>query len=1033
MPNWDRFRAAVLESTSQQRLLSACERVWEWLDLADDARAAAVDAATTSEADARWIALALPFVRLRLLRAAGRAGDEDCAAWLLALDERVRRGHADAEEARLARRYAATFAIARHVAARYPEAAKPVPPPDPRLEQIAATVPQLSAAMYACGAGSVTPERLAALRQAMTAFEAIAVEWPQPRPTDHAWWLGQAEVTAGRGALELGDLDAARAAFERAVDHFSSAGEALLAREARERLVALEQGRAADFDSAARRELQVLLERHGVPQRAAALANLAREMHHAGDVFEAARLAEELARLLVAAGYADPEAVAAADPDAAIDAALDGWIERSSRDAAGETFFAHLLELIGQYAVVLGMRVSRRLNADPAGAARAEAMLRALSRLPARLFERSQAANADVERALAEWYPLPVPPTVDTNAAAGQAQQDLRWQAAFDDALYQLRLECNAAASEALLERIQALLEMAQARGSRVAVVRAQLERAYVLLALGRAAQVLPQARAARETLLGDRPAALDAFASAAERELYLTTVLYEARALATLKDRRALLDLCAPVVADIEAQRARVSSPYAQGAFLATRAELYEMCAAAAYKLGEADRLLATTELLKARATLALRGAPGLADTDPEVAALAARCRAADAALAAADPAAAATRALREERRWLHDARAIAAARSRAATDPQALAAPSVAALQATLDAGEAVLSWFWLGREVLIAQLFSRERAQALHVELGTEGRALLDRYLGCVVALASEQDPLDPLIDELERLLPPLAAYLLPPPVQDFLAGCTRLAVSAHRDLHLVPMHALPWRGGRLIEAMAVRYVPNVTSLLRPWHGVRDGPVLAVGVDEFDDPALAPLPNTRAEATEVAAVHGERGRTLLGPTRAEFLAQPLAACRCVHLATHGSSVLAGDALDDPLACGIALRDGMLDGLALASLDLPAELVVLAACYSGQRALGGRGLAQLPGDDLFGLQGVLFAAGVNALLGALWPVDDESARAILVDFHRAYAAGAAPDLALQRALMTHLRSPHRRQTLYDWAPYFVSVLGRA
>jgi CHAT domain-containing protein len=161
--------------------------------------------------------------------------------------------------------------------------------------------------------------------------------------------------------------------------------------------------------------------------------------------------------------------------------------------------------------------------------------------------------------------------------------------------------------------------------------------------------------------------------------------------------------------------------------------------------------------------------------------------------------------------------------------------------------------------------------------------------------------------------------------------------------------------------------------------------------------------------------------------------LLAAPLAEYRCLHLATHGSSVLAGDARDDPLACGIALRDGMLDGLALASLDLHAELVVLAACHSGQRALGGRGLAQLPGDDLFGLQGVLFGAGVNALLGALWPVDDDSARAILVDFHRAYAGGAAPELALQRALKAHLAAPERRHTLYDWAPFFLSVLGGA
>lgn len=786
----------------------------------------------------------------------------------------------------------------------------------------------------------------------------------------------------------------------------------------------------------------MLLERHGHAERAAALANLARETQRAGDVFEAARLAEELAQVLVAAGYPDPEMVPAADAEAAVDVALDAWIERSradAADAADADFFALLFQRIEQYAVVLGLRVSGRLATDAAGSARAEALMRALARLPVQLFEQSQAASAAVERALAAWYPQATPAAAGEGGPAfAQAQADLQWQAAFDDALYRLRLDCNAGAEDEQLARAQALLAQAQARGGRSAIVRAQLECAYVLLALGRAAEGLPVVQAARQALLDGRPAALDAFAISAERELYLTAVLYEGRARAALKQRRELLDLCAPVVADIEAQRARVNSPYAQSAFLATRAELYEMCAAAAYKLGDADRLLATTELLKARATLALRGES--VDT-PELAALTVRCRAADAALARADPAAPATRALREERRWLHDARAIAAAQARAATDPQALTAPTVAQVQAALAAGEALLSWFWLGREVLIVQLFAHGRTQALHVELGAEGRALLDRYLACVQALAGPQPALDELIAELERALPGLAPYLLPPPVQDFLAGCTRLIVSAHRDLHLVPLHALPWRGGRLVEAMAVRYVPNVTSLLRPWRGQRSGmqsglqsrPVLAVGVGRFDDPALAPLPNARAEAQQVAAAHGAQGRTLLDPTRAELLAAPLADYRCLHLATHGSSVLAGDARDDPLSCGIALRDGTLDGLALGTLDLRAELVVLAACHSGQRALGGRGLAQLPGDDLFGLQGVLFSAGANALLGALWPVDDDSARAILVDFHRAYAGGAPPDLALQRALVAHLAVPERRHTLYDWAPFFLSVLGSA
>src|SRR5205085_5180639 len=108
-----------------------------------------------------------------------------------------------------------------------------------------------------------------------------------------------------------------------------------------------------------------------------------------------------------------------------------------------------------------------------------------------------------------------------------------------------------------------------------------------------------------------------------------------------------------------------------------------------------------------------------------------------------------------------------------------------------------------------------------------------------------------------------------------------------------------------------------------------------------------------------------------------------------------------------------------------------LRAELVVLAACHSGQRSIAGRGMSRLPGDDIFGLQGVFFETGVGAMLGALWVVDDAIARAILTDFHRAYAGGAAPDQALQSAITAHRRDRQRPQDVFYWASFFVSALG--
>ena len=204
------------------------------------------------------------------------------------------------------------------------------------------------------------------------------------------------------------------------------------------------------------------------------------------------------------------------------------------------------------------------------------------------------------------------------------------------------------------------------------------------------------------------------------------------------------------------------------------------------------------------------------------------------------------------------------------------------------------------------------------------------------------------------------------------------------------------------------------------------------IAVSVTAHRGVAWRPLEHALAEAHDVAKAHGAAGRVVPDATRAEFGALPLSACRCLHLATHGSSVLSGSAVDDPLDTGLALADGLLDGWQIGALDLRAELVVAAACHSGQRAVAGRGLARLPGDDLFGLSASFFEAGALSVLGALWPVDDESARGILVDVHREYAEGASPDVALRNALAAHLANPSRRHTLYDWAPFFITSLGR-
>jgi CHAT domain-containing protein len=101
-----------------------------------------------------------------------------------------------------------------------------------------------------------------------------------------------------------------------------------------------------------------------------------------------------------------------------------------------------------------------------------------------------------------------------------------------------------------------------------------------------------------------------------------------------------------------------------------------------------------------------------------------------------------------------------------------------------------------------------------------------------------------------------------------------------------------------------------------------------------------------------------------------------------------------------------------------------------MLSACNSGQRAVAGREMDELPGDDVFGLQSSFAMAGARAVLGCLWPVNDKVAEEIMTEFHQSHAKHTPPDVALQRSVAGYLLRTNERHC-YLWAPFFLSVLG--
>ena len=558
MPDWKRYHVAIVAGTPLAEIANACELAWEWLDLTREERSARIRESIGNEASARWMLQALNFVRQRVMREFGIAPDD--GARFGALFGAVRAGDGSPDQIAVVRRYDTAREIGDAVAAFFPAANAPSLA-DPDAQALATRVTELTAAIQACDVGRVTPVSMTALRTAIDVFDAAGRDLNGPVLREYAWWLSRAWWAAGRSALELGRNDEGREAFERAASSAERAGDAKCVEECRERLRDLAQHRMADFDSAAERELQALLIVKHPLGRAQALLRLAAETGAAGDKFEAERLAAEAAQALEESGYPDPEND--------VDAAIDQWIATASTSCSSTALVAQLCEVAQHWAGILRARFNDRVKTDAPAAARAEASLRAVGARANDFYEQAGHAEQSAAERFALWCPEAKP--LEARHSVDESKLNTAQQLALLDALHEVRLACNAAPSEALLERVTDLIEQAEALGSRFHIAFAQLEYAYVLIALGRFAEVSTRTMAATRALLGDNnEARLSSFATGYERDLYLMSIQYQAQALVGQRQFEALLTLCEPVIRDIEAERARVNSPYQQSTFLA-------------------------------------------------------------------------------------------------------------------------------------------------------------------------------------------------------------------------------------------------------------------------------------------------------------------------------------------------------------------------------------------------------------------------------------------------------------------------------
>ncbi|MEZ4453076.1 MAG: CHAT domain-containing protein [Nannocystaceae bacterium] len=265
--------------------------------------------------------------------------------------------------------------------------------------------------------------------------------------------------------------------------------------------------------------------------------------------------------------------------------------------------------------------------------------------------------------------------------------------------------------------------------------------------------------------------------------------------------------------------------------------------------------------------------------------------------------------------------------------------------------------------------------------------------------------------------------LHAALLAPALARLGPEVQTLIVVPDQELHVLPFAALRPAVGAppLLADHVVAVVPSVAAWLR-WRAAPPAATRrVVGLADPTPPAsteappsaealplpeaLPPLPGARAELEAMATALD--GRAILelhvGDEATEpALRRALPGAALIHVAAHtwiDSATPADSAI--LLAPGDrreARSDGALTLAETLEIDAADAWIVLAACSADSGPL-------IPGEGLEGLAQAWLRAGARGVIAARWPIRDDEARAIFVDFYAALAEGASVGEALRDA----------------------------
>lgn len=348
---------------------------------------------------------------------------------------------------------------------------------------------------------------------------------------------------------------------------------------------------------------------------------------------------------------------------------------------------------------------------------------------------------------------------------------------------------------------------------------------------------------------------------------------------------------------------------------------------------------------------------------------------------------------------------------------------------VQDALEIGELAIVYTWLAVGRILVAAVERNSLQAVSVTVDLEALRILESFSTHLRNGGIEGWSFTPKDAELLDVLYPV---LLPSLVTSRLTNARKLFILPHRSLHAIPFGMLRFGESRLGLCFPWTTIPNFGAIHRRVPVADGRGVIAAGIDYYPD--ALPTEGFGSVAEEIVASHKGRGlwaRRLTEPGVCNTFARMLAAGELDHaafllLACHGTSAQG----DVPGESFLQLGSERLTADMISTSRVPADLVVLVACCSGQRAVGGMGIQFWPGDDLFGLQAAFRAAGSRQVIGSLWNAEVDAAKTMAGLVYDAWAKGADAAASIQRAALELYKDPFHRRN-HDWAPFTAVQFG--